>query len=223
MIGCMENGLYLLMDDGGMAPLLAPMRLDGPRFNDVKAGPDGCLYGGTINYEGRGAFYRVTPSLRVTTLLTGIGNANGLDWDENRFYFNDTPTLRTDVFAFDAATGTLADRRSLRRYDAGTDGNPDGMTLDGEGRLWVALWGHGRVICMEPDTGRIVREIRLPVSNVCSVAFAGDDLRDLVITTAAHGTSLRQEPLAGAVFHLRADAPGRLPYLFDDREESQCD
>ena len=220
IVGCMEDGLYLLTEAGGMEPLLAPVLLDGPRFNDVKAGPDGCLYGGTIHYEGKGAFYRITPKLQKTTLLTGIGNANGLDWDEARdvLYFNDTPTLRTDAFDFDAGTGAIGNRRCVRRY-ADTEGRPDGMTLDSGGMLWVALWGRGRVIRMDPATGRVLREIRIPASNAASCAFAGDDLRDLVITSAAHGTSLRDEPLAGAVFRIRVDTPGRLPWRFDCKEE----
>lgn len=224
MIGCMEDGLYLLTEEGGMTPLLAPMPLAGPRFNDVKAGPDGCLYGGTIHYEGCGAFYRITPSLRVATLLTGIGNANGLDWDQKRglLYFNDTPTLRTDAFSWDSRLGTLGERRCVRRYEK-QEGNPDGMTLDSEGMLWVALWGHGRVLRMDPETGRTLEEIHLPVNNVASVAFAGKELRDLVITTAAHGTSLREEPLAGSVFRLRVGTPGCFPYRFNDQEESPCD
>ncbi len=215
LIGCMEDGLYRLTEAGGMEPLLAPIALDGPRFNDAKAGPDGCLYGGTIHYEGRGALYRITPQLQVTTLLTGVGNSNGLDWDTDKgvFYYNDTPTLRTDAFDFDEAAGTISRRRCVRRYTP-KDGHPDGMTLDSEGMLWVALWGHGRVIRMDPADGRILREIRLPVRNAACCAFAGDDLRELIITSAAHDTLLRGQPLAGAVFRIRVDVPGRLPWRF---------
>ena len=224
VLGCMEDGLYYLTDAGAMTPLLAPMALEGPRFNDVKAGPDGCLYGGTIHYRGHGAFYRITPALTVTTLLRDVGNANGLDWDTKLgvLYFNDTPTLQTDAFDFDSATGALRGRRCVRRYDE-TDGNPDGMTLDSEGMLWVALWGRGRVMRLNPATGEQLTEIRLPVSNTASCAFAGDDLRELIITTAAHGTMLRKEPLAGAVFRARVDVPGRLPFRFQDQEVRVCD
>lgn len=224
LIGCMEEGLYLLTPEGEAMPLLAPIMLDGPRFNDVKAGPDGCLYGGTIHYQGKGAFYRITPTLQKTTLLRDIGNANGVDWDEARglMYFHDTPTMRTDAYVFNAATGTLGQRRCVRRYTA-AEGNPDGLTLDSQGNLWVALWGHGRVMCLSPDTGAVLREIRLPVHNVTSCTFAGEDLRDLVITTAAHGTVLREEPLAGAVFRIRTETPGRLPNRFNDQEGWICD
>lgn len=215
LLACMEDGVYVIGETGEMKPLFAPLPLAGPRFNDVKAGPDGALWGGTIHYGGQGALYRLTPAGELQTLLEGVGNANGLDWDTEKgaFYFNDTPTMRTSAYAWDAAAGTIHSPRAVRTYIPG-EGNPDGMTLDAEGMLWVALWGGGHVLRLNPEDGAVLDEIVLPVSNVACCAFAGEDLRDLVITTAAHATSLREQPLAGAVFRARVEVPGRLPYRF---------
>ena len=81
----------------------------------------------------------------MTELFDGVGNSNGLDWDVKRdlFYFNDTPTYKTDAFTF--KDGKLSDRRTVTKYNG--IGNPDGLTMDMDGMLWVALWG-GYRICL---------------------------------------------------------------------------
>lgn len=215
LLACMEDGVYKLAGNGATRPLFAPLPLLGMRFNDAKAGPDGALWGGTISYEGNGALYRIAPDGAMTLLRNHVGNSNGLDWDtaRNFFYFNDTPTMETARFRYDPETGALSGREAVRRFSP-EEGNPDGMTLDAEGMLWVALWGHGKAVRIDPADGRTLREIRLPASNVACCAFAGDDLCDLVITTAAHNTNLRQEPLAGALFRVRTDVPGRAVFRF---------
>lgn len=208
-----EDGLYRLTGD-------KPVRVDrgfekhGERFNDGKAGPDGRLYAGTFSRDRSAAFYRAESDGSVTLLFDGVGNSNGLDWDteKNVMYYNDTPTKRTDAFDFDPESGELSRRRTVCEYPAG---NPDGMTVDAEGYLWTALWGAGEVVRVEPASERIVRRIKLPVSQAACCVFAGDALDELVITTAAHGINLRDEPLAGSTFKIRAGVSGRAPFRYD--------
>ena len=135
----------------------------------------------------------------------GVGNSNGLAWnaDGKKMYYNDTPTGKTEVFDF--CDGRLSNRRDVIKY---TSGSPDGMTIDADGNLWVALWGSGTVVCVNPSNEKIIQKIELPVSQPASCAFAGDDLKSLVITTAAHGVSLRDEPLAGSTFVIKIDVQG---------------
>lgn len=215
LLACMEDGVYRISESGEPSPLFAPLSLAGPRFNDVKVGPDGRIYGGTIHYEGNGAFYAIDPNGTMRTLLTGVGNANGLDWDtvQNLFYFVDTPTMCVFRYRFDPVAGTISHPEVVRKF-APEEGNPDGMTMDVEGKLWVALWGGGHVLRIDPDTGATLDEIRVPATNVACPAFAGDNLDELVITTAAHYTMLRKEPLAGAVFRCKVDVPGRPVWRF---------
>ena len=208
LLGGSVDGVYRL-DGGRFDRLSAAQPLKGERFNDGKVGPDGRLYLGTFSRDYSAAFYRMEPDGALTELFDGVGNSNGLAWDATgtRLYYNDTPTGRTDCFTRQP-DGAWGDRRPVCHYAAG---NPDGMTIDRNGNLWVALWGSGTVVCVEPDGGKIVETIALPVSQPSSCTFAGAGLDTLVITTAAHGVHLRDEPLAGSVFAVQPGVQGLEP------------
>ena len=202
-----EDGVYHVLPDGSFAPLSQDFVKKGERFNDGKVGPDGRLYLGTFSRDGSAAFYRMEADGAMTELFDGVGNSNGLDFDEKKgvMYYNDTPTGRTDVFRFDSEKGLLSERRTVFSYQ---NGEPDGMTMDAEGNLWTAVWGSGAVVCVNPYTGQILHTVALPVSQVACCAFAGKDLKSLVITNAAHCVHLMDEPLAGAVFVVQTDVCG---------------
>ena len=98
-------------------------------------------------------------------------------------------------------------------------GKPDGMTIDEEGMLWIALWGGGKITRWDPRSGKMLQQIQLPVSQVSSCTFGGPQLTDLYITTARVGldeNSLQQEPSAGAVFVIRDCGKGMPAARFDD-------
>lgn len=210
-IAAMEDGVYRIDRNGNAQKISKAFEMEGFRFNDGKAGPDGRFYLGTISRERKGAFYRMEYDGSMVKLLGGIGNANGLDWDTDKgiMYFNDTPTLKTDVFDFEC--GEISNRRTICEYK--NMGNPDGMTMDSEGMLWVCLWGEGLVVRLDPNSGEIIGRIELPVPNAACCIFGGDDMRDLIITTASHFTDLREYPLAGSVFKIRTQTEGRSPYV----------
>ncbi len=200
-----EDGVYRIADDGEFSRVSKPCKIKGLRFNDGKVAPDGRLYLGTFSRDRSAAFYRMELDGELVELFDGVGNSNGLDWsaDSKQMYYNDTPTGKTEVFDF--CDDNLKNRRDVIKY---TGGNPDGMTIDTDGNLWVALWGSGTVVCVNPQNGKIIQKIELSVSQPASCAFAGDDLKSLVITTAAHGVSLRDEPLAGSVFVIKTETQG---------------
>lgn len=206
-LGGAEDGVYRIGEGGDFRRVSAPITLKGQRFNDGKVGPDGRAYLGTFSRDRSAAFYRMDTDGVLTELFDDVGNSNGLDWcaDGTKMYYNDTPTGRTDVFDFDAGTGSLSNRRTVFHY---AYGRPDGMTVDADGNLWVALWGAGCVVCIDPEKGDMIRKLELPVRQVASCAFAGERLDTLVITTAAHGIHLKEEPLAGAVFAVEMDVRG---------------
>lgn len=190
-----------LAPDGTRATLASDLPLAGERFNDVRRGPDGRIWGGTFSRGREAAFYRFSSDWRPSELLGGVGNSNGIVWDEARrfLYHVDTPCGTVTRYRYEEGAGVLSERRVIRTF-APREGLPDGMCADADGRLWVALWGAGRVACLDPADGREVDAIELPVSQPACPAFAGDDLSTLVVTTAAHGRNLREEPLAGATF-----------------------
>lgn len=195
------KSVLALGDDGMPRTLFPDLPLKGLRFNDLKVGPDGWLWGGTFTTAGGGAAYRVSPRGEVRELFGGVGNSNGIEWDSDRhfFYHVDTPKGTVCRYAYDPEDFTLRDRRLIRAF-APREGFPDGMTRDAEGCLWVALWGAGRVVRLDPETGDELAEVRLPVSQPACPVFAGDALDILAVTTAAHAVNMREEPLAGSVF-----------------------
>jgi sugar lactone lactonase YvrE len=210
----LPGGVYLLGDLAG-APLI-PLEADllANRTNDGACDSRGRLWVGTMALDERSpsaALYRVDADLRVTRMLADTTISNGLGWspDGARFYFIDSPTRRVDVFACDPETGALGERRPLVTVDV--DGAvPDGMAVDAEGCLWVALhggWGLNRYTA----EGELLEEVRLPVAKVTSCCFGGPGLRHLYVTTRRESLSdaeLAQQPLAGALLRLALGVAG---------------
>jgi sugar lactone lactonase YvrE len=209
-----RDGFAMLDPETGTVEHLVDVESDrtGNRMNDGKCDYSGRFWAGTMALDdepGTAALYRLEAG-RVERMVEGVTTSNGLDWspDGRLLYYIDTPTRRVDVFDFDAAAGTLANRRPLATIPP--PGLPDGMTVDAEGDLWVALWGGWRVLHLRPD-GSPAGSIELPVSRVTSCCFGGPELRDLYITTAwqhMDGRERAAEPLAGCIFHCRPGTAG---------------
>jgi sugar lactone lactonase YvrE len=131
---------------------------------------------------------------------------HGLGWspDDRLMYHVDTPRRRIDVYEFDALRGALGARRAAIPV-APEHGRPDGLAVDAEGGLWLALWGGGAVQRYAPDGGVDAR-VELPVSQVTSCCFGDSDLGTLFVTSAARGAE--HEPLAGSLFACRPGVRG---------------
>jgi sugar lactone lactonase YvrE len=172
----------------------------GRRANDAAVAPDGSLWAGTMRYDeapGGGTLSRVTGDGSVEVVLDDVAVSNGTGWspDGSLMYYIDSPTRRVDVF--DHEHGSVANRRPFVEIEDGA-GFPDGLTVDAEGCVWVALWEGSAVRRYTPD-GELDRVIPLPVPRVTACAFAGPELTDLYITTARVGLA-SPPPLAGSVF-----------------------
>jgi sugar lactone lactonase YvrE len=202
----MEDGIYTCDISGNTKVFCKPGKMKGFRFNDGKVNPYGEFYAGTIDRNFGGALYSIETNGRIKELFDGVGNANGLDWDTNKrkFYFNDTPKKTTYVFDYDEKR--IYNRKILYTHGFG---NPDGMTLDEEGMLWICLWSSGCVIRLNPENNTIINKIEVPVPNAASCIFGGKDMDELIITTASHFTDLREYPLAGSVFIAKTDTKGK--------------
>lgn len=183
------------------------------RTNDGGCDPLGGFVIGTMSYDEKpdsGAVYRVTANPEETkVLLAPVSISNGVQWspDGQRVYYIDTPTRRVDVFDFDMQTGAWSDRRvHIAMESAG--GFPDGMAIDQDGGLWIALWGAGAVNHYDEE-GRLVETVALPgVSQVSSCAFGGNDGNTLYVTTSRQGLPADREPDAGAVFAVQTSVRG---------------
>lgn len=207
------EGLAVLDRATGGLDLQVPIEQDRPenRANDVKVDERGRPWVGTMAFDkrtGNAALYRVDRD-RVTCVVDGLTISNGPGFDEphGRLYLADTALCIIDVFDLDPETGALGDRRGFVDL---SDAQfwPDGMTVDREGMLWVALGRAGTVHRYRAD-GKLDGVVELPTSNPTSVAFGGSDGGDLYITTSWVDCERREdEPLAGAIFRCRPGVTG---------------
>jgi len=177
------------------------------RFNDGKVDRQGRFLAGTMDDREKGsagALYRIDPDRTCTAIDGGYGITNGPAFspDGARMYHSDT--LRQVTYAFDLdAAGEATNRRVFVQFGAG-DGHPDGMTVDAEGCLWIALWGGWCVRRFSPD-GDLLRTVEMPVEQPSSCAFGGPGLDRLYVTSATKGldqTALAMQPNAGGLFML---------------------
>jgi sugar lactone lactonase YvrE len=191
------------------------------RFNDAACDPLGRLWAGTmstIRAPGAAALYRLEAGGAPPELaLAGATISNGLDWnlDATRLYYIDSLTQRADAIDFDVDRGRLGERRPFAHVDP-ADGLPDGLCVDAEGGVWIALFGGGAIRRYIPD-GTLDAHIPLPVTNPTSLAFGGPGRDELFVTSARHrltSEQLAREPLAGSLLRLRPGVTGRVPNRF---------
>jgi sugar lactone lactonase YvrE len=182
-------------------------------MNDGKCDLEGRFVAGSTTISetpGAGTLYRLNPDHTVEVALRGVTLSNGLDWspDGRVMYYVDSALHRIDTFRYDH-DGHPRGRHPLVEIPR-TAGMPDGLTVDADGHIWVALWGGSALRRYSPD-GMLEEEVSLPVSQVTSCAFGGSDWGELFITSASWGLGadrLREEPHAGAIFAMRPGVGG---------------
>ena len=156
------------------------------RSNDGACDAAGRFWIGTMALDhtpGAGALYRYDG--RLQRVLDEVTLSNGIGWtrDDTRMYYIDSPVQRVDLFDFELASGRVDDRRPFVSIDE-SDGIPDGLTVDDEGGVWVALYG-GSCVHRYDESGHLDAVLEVPAKNVTSCCFGGDDGRSLFVTTAA--------------------------------------
>ena len=187
---------------------------EGVRFNDAGVDPAGRVWVGSMHTgetEPIGQLLRLDHGGVLTVVVDGITVSNGLGWspDGSRMYYVDSPVRRVDVFDYDPATGRADHRRPFADLSA-FDGVPDGLTVDADGCVWVAVWGGGVLRRLAPD-GSQDSVVAVPVSQPTSCAFGGPGMTDLYVTTASVGLSeaeLSEQPLAGRLLRLHPGPVG---------------
>ncbi len=212
LIGALQNGFYELNESDVPSRFIADPESNLPenRFNDGKCDPQGRFWAGTMHIPETattGNLYVLDPDGNVHHRLSGIGCSNGLAWDStgNTMYYIDSPTREVVAYDFDAETAGITNRRVVFTVPEGS-GFPDGMTIDAEDKLWIALWDGWKIIRVDPDKGEMIDQIGLPAARITSAAFGGAGFTDLYITSARVGLSeeqLEKQPLAGSLFVIR--------------------
>ena len=209
-----EDG-FLTLDTstGAVAPLVSVDHgLPDVRMNDGATDRAGRFYAGSMAADespGAGALYRLDPDHSLTRLITGLGVSNGIGWspDNRQMYYVDSLDHRLDVLDYDAATGEIGERKPLAEIGGG-DVVPDGLTVDADGGIWVAVWGGGAVHQYSPH-GALTTTLELPAAYVTCPTFGGPDLETMYITTAAGPGDG-----AGALFSFRPGVTGQPTYPY---------
>lgn len=172
------------------------------RMNDGKCDPLGRFWSGSIGWEknpGDASLYRVTDE-GVREMLTGVTISNGLAWspDGATMYYIDTPTQQVRVY--DVRGEAMEDTGVAVEIPA-SQGAPDGMCIDDDSCLWIAVWGSGCVDRYSPTGVRLDRAV-VPAPQVSSCCLGGSDGRTLIITTSREGYSADDQryPEAGKIF-----------------------
>ena len=217
--GFMLAGRDGRLEEGAIRP--AGMPADA-MFNDGACDPAGRFWAGTVTHDLRpaaGALYRLGPDGTITTMLDRVTESNGIGWstDGVTMYFVDSgePETRIRAFGFDVASGDLGTCQDLVRFPA-SGAVPDGLVVDAEDCIWVAMWGGGEVRRYAPD-GQLLAVLPVPVSQPTCPAFGGPGLDELYLTSAWQGMTTGQraaEPLAGHVLHTRSGARGYAALAF---------
>jgi len=196
-------------------------QLSNNRCNDGACDSEGRIWVGTMaldTEEGAASLYCVENDLSVTTKIPGVTISNGLAWalDNSVFYYIDTPTQKVQAYHFEKETGDITFNRTAIEIPKDM-GSPDGMAIDEEGMLWIAHYGGAGVYRWNPDTGKLIEKIEVPVPNVTSCAFVGDRLDQLLITTASENLSeeeLQKYPQSGDVFLAQTNVKGVAPFRY---------
>ncbi len=201
---------FALEDAAGTVTTLDPVWTGGSvRMNEGGCDPHGRFYCGSMAYDqasGAGALYRLDPDGTVTVVLERVTISNGLGWspDGALAYYADTATHRIDVFDYDEVGGLTGRRPFVSLAD---DVNPDGLTIDADGGVWVALYGGGTVHRYTAE-GRLDGVVDVPTRLVTACTFGGPDLDQLFITTSQEDLAPGEDPVAGSLFQVDVGITG---------------
>lgn len=224
LVVAIESGLYFMNDITKKLSFInnPEKHVTGNRFNDGKCDPIGRFWVGTMSKtdeSGTGSLYCLDKNLNVRTMLQGVSISNGIAWstDNKNMYYIDTPTRAIWSFDYDMETGNISNKQAVITINE-SEGYPDGMTIDEQGMLWIAHWGGWKVSRWNPRNGEKLDEIKLPVEQVTSCAFGGENLDELYITTARTGLSddkMFKQPYAGGLFCVKTNVKGLQSFKFN--------
>lgn len=209
LLACGHGFGYLRAD--GDVRMLAQPEPETTRMNDGKCDPTGAFWAGSMAWaktHGAGTLYRLTRDGTVETVRPGVTISNGLAWYDDHVYYIDTPTQRIDRFHI-GSDGAMTDQTTVVVIDP-ADGHPDGMCVDTDGCLWVALWNGSSVRRYAP-TGELLATVEVAAPQVSSCCFGGPDGSTLFVTTSQEDMSAEQRsrhPGSGLVFRVDVDATG---------------
>ena len=213
MVAGVDNQISSLDGDGNLLKVLADTNEgSGLRFNDGKCDPSGRFWVGSMDRKEKnrlGSLYSWNSIEGLVNREQGVTVSNGMGWspDNALFYYIDSPTRKVSVYDFDLLTGGIKNKRTFISFSE-EDGFPDGMTIDADGRLWVAFWGGSKIMCIDAQSKRVEEVLQFPVSKITSCAFGGEQMDQLFVTSAKVQVSEVDEPMAGKTFVIELGITG---------------
>jgi sugar lactone lactonase YvrE len=214
------DGFHLLDRNGTVRPIVDVLPSTGPRqrMNDGKADPAGRFWAGSMAYSkdpGVAALYRLSGGT-VERMLSGLTISNGLAWNDtgDTMYFIDTPTQTVRRYG---VTADGVEEQAVVVRIPESEGAPDGMSMDRDGCLWVALWGGNAVHRYSPH-GELLERVVVDAVQVSSCCFGGSDGSTLFITTSGEDygpAELAADPHAGKIFAVQTDTSAPPGVAFD--------
>ncbi|XP_046575370.1 regucalcin-like [Haliotis rubra] len=210
-----KTDLYILDSwDSGKVTSIAKVEADANMLNDGKVDTSGRLWIGSCfcgednpdvdNWpKHKASLYSLDADRSVRKHISNISLSNGMDWsaDNSVMYYIDSVPGQVWAFDFDITAGTISNKRTVADFNS-TEG-PDGMAIDTEGKLWVACFDAGKVVRLDPETGKVIRTVTLPCGQITSCCFGGKDFADLYVTSSRFlmtPAQVEKTPLAGSVF-----------------------
>jgi sugar lactone lactonase YvrE len=223
-IVALKDGFAAVNLETGAVKMLAKVEADLPhnRFNDGKCDPAGRFWAGSLDYDlkkGAGALYCMDTKLHVRKVIPDVTCSNGLVWtrDQKTFYYIDSGASCIAAYDYDNATGRIENRRVVVMVKP-EEAFLDGMAIDANDNVWVAIWHRGQVRCWDPRTGKLIEMIEVPGAKLTtSCSFAGPNLDEMYITSASCGLSeseKAEQPLAGALFRVKPGVKGVPGFAF---------
>ena len=213
MVAGVDNQISSFDGGGNLLKVLADTNEgSGLRFNDGKCDPSGRFWVGSMDRKEKnklGSLYSWNNEEGLVNREQGVTVSNGMGWspDHYLFYYIDSPTREVSVYDFDLPTGSIKNKRTFISFSE-EDGFPDGMTIDADGRLWVAFWGGSKIMCIDAQSKRVEEVIQFPVSKITSCAFGGEQMDQLFVTSAKVQVSEVDEPMAGKTFVIELGITG---------------
>ncbi|MBS0278433.1 MAG: SMP-30/gluconolactonase/LRE family protein [Proteobacteria bacterium] len=222
ILGAFESGFAFYEPETGALEWVArpPHAQPGIRMNDGRVDRQGRFWAGSMNEDWRtplGRLYRLDANGDCTTVAQNIAIPNSLCFspDGRRMYFSDSPNRIIHCYDIDAASGEISNKRVFAITPEGEF--PDGAQVDSTGHVWCAHWNGSKVVRYAPN-GEVDCKIDLPVTGPTCVAFGGEDLNLLFVTTTRDGLGddeMLRQPLAGSLFVFKVPVSGLVDARFN--------
>ncbi|WP_298555915.1 SMP-30/gluconolactonase/LRE family protein [uncultured Algibacter sp.] len=217
VLSALEDGVYKTNLKTGRSKLFVDMsdELKDSRLNDGKCDPSGRFWVGSMHLkqkEGHAKLFNINNKSELQMKIDSVTISNGIVWtsDKTKMYYIDTPTSEIKGYEYDNKTGQISNGKVVVKIPEAL-GFPDGMTIDENNMLWVAMWNGNAVIQFNPNTGNVIQKVEVPAHNITSCAFGGKDLNMLYITSARVDMTeeeLEKYPLSGSVFKVNLGVKG---------------